>query len=201
MNISMQRRTDIRVYRRPTGFTLTELLVTVTIVGIMASITSTSLASFLRIQQLNSVTEQILTAMAQAQQLAMSRSTTYISQFDTLNNRYRTFDANSVPAPDAATPAWEPLPTGMIFNITAPINTTSLTNEAAADMTVRTLSFNSNGFSVQVDGLTPKLGTVALSFQDQNNTANVGLIWNPTVLGTLRQGCLVGGATLKAGRC
>jgi prepilin-type N-terminal cleavage/methylation domain-containing protein len=201
MNISMQRRLDIRMYRRTTGFTLTELLVTVVMVGIMASITSTSLASFLRIQQLNSATEKVLTAMAQAQQLAMSRSTTYISQFDTANNRYRTLDANGVPAPNATNPAWEPLPTGMIFNITAPINTTSLTNETAAGMTVRTLSFNNNGFSVQVDGLTPKLGTVALSFQDQNNTANVGLIWNPTVLGTLRQGCLVGGATLKAGRC
>jgi Tfp pilus assembly protein FimT len=170
-------------------------------VGIMASITSTSLASFLRNQQLNSATEEVLTEMAQAQQLAMSRSTTYVAQFDTANNRYRTFDANGVPAPDATNPAWETLPDGMIFNIAAPINTTSLTNEIAAGMTVRTLSFNSNGFSVQVDGLTPKLGTVALSFQDQNNTANVGLIWNPTVLGTLRQGCLVGGATLKAGRC
>lgn len=201
MNISMQRRLDMSVYRKTAGFTLTELLVTIVMVGIMASITSTAFASFLRSQQLNSVTEEVLTAMAQAQQLAMSRNTTYVAQFDTANNRYRTLDANGVPAPDATNPVWESLPTGMIFNIAAPINTTSLTNETAAGMTVRTLSFNSNGFSVQVDGLTPKLGTVALSFQDQNITANVGLIWNPTVLGTLRQGCLVGGATLKAGRC
>ena len=203
MNISMQRRLDLRVYRRTTGFTLTELLVTIVMVGIIVSVTSISLVSFLNIQQLNSTTEKILTAMAQAQQLAISRSTIYISQFDTANNRYRTFDANGVPAPDSSNPPWEPLPTGMIFNITAPIpyNTTSLTNETFAGMTVPTLSFNSTGFSVNVDGLTPKLGTVALSFQNQNSTANVGLIRNPTLLGTLRQGCLVRGATFKAGRC
>ncbi len=197
----MQKRLDVRVCRRTTGFTLTEVLVTVVIVGIMAATTSLSLASFFRIQQLNSVTEDVLNTMAQAQQLAMSRSTTYISQFDTANNRYRTFDANGVPAPDATKPEWKPLPTGLIFNIAAQINTTSLTNETAAGMTVRTLSFNNNGFSVMVDGLTPKIGTVALSFQDQKSTTNVGLILNPTYLGTLRQGCLVGGATQKAGRC
>jgi type II secretion system protein H len=191
----------MRAYHRTSGFTLTELLVTVVIIGIMASITSTTLVPFLRMQQINSATEQLLTEMAQAQQLAMSQSTTYIAQFDTANNRYRTLDANRIPAPDATNPVWEPLPNGIIFNTTAAINTTSLTSENAAGMTVRTLSFNGNGFSVQVDGLTPKLGTVALSFQDQSNTANVGLIWNATALGTLRQGCLVGGVTLKAGRC
>jgi type IV fimbrial biogenesis protein FimT len=188
-------------YRRTSGFTLTELLVTVVIIGIMASITSRALVPFLRMQQLNSATEQLLTVMAQAQQLAMSRSTTYIAQFDTANNRYRTLDANRSPAPNATDPVWEPLPNGIIFNTTAPTNTTSLTNETAAGMTVRTLSFNGNGFSVNVDGLTPKVGYVALSFQDQISTNNVGLVWNATALGTLRQGCLVGGVTFKAGRC
>ena len=71
------------------GFTLIELVIVVAVLGIIAVPTTIFFVSFAQSQALNGAAQQVVSALNQARQVAITSNLSYKVDIDTANNKYR----------------------------------------------------------------------------------------------------------------
>ncbi|WP_218080335.1 prepilin-type N-terminal cleavage/methylation domain-containing protein [Anthocerotibacter panamensis] len=182
--------------RRSQGFTLIEMLITVVVVGVLASLTSLALIPTIQRNQLNAATDQLAQALVRAQQQAETRSRSYIFQFDTVSTagipttpvRYRFYDTALTVAQIAAEP-WQNLPTGVYFGTAA---TFGANPEAQTLFPVDTLGPQYRSLTFDETGAANVTGRITLSLnRNPGDITSVARISIPILLGGIDQDCLV----------
>jgi prepilin-type N-terminal cleavage/methylation domain-containing protein len=125
------------------GFTLTEALVTITMIGIMASISVASLQPLQQKQRLGQATQQVEQAIRKAQQTAIARSQRVYIEFNPDNTSY-TLKSGDPCSGTRTTLLTETLPAQVQVNTIAPGGST-LNTGGCPGATNLLLPFNFQG--------------------------------------------------------
>ena len=121
-----------KILKNRKGFTLTEVVVTLSILGVMTAISIPSYISWLPKHRLQTSARQIYDDLNLAKMQAVRSNTVVVAQFDPLNNQYTIFlDANGSWSPDATE-------TKIRWNATL---------EKGVTITGTTIPFNTIGFN------------------------------------------------------
>ncbi len=176
----------------------------VVILGVLASLTSLAFVPQIQRNRLNAATEQVMSALVNAQQLAQSRSSPYVVEFDTVTAgsiptapvRFRYFDS-AIPLADRNNQPWQTLDGGVYFVTDRP-GTPAQSNFGEDGEQILQITFDENGTMSDSNGLEVN-SRLSLALREAGMT-NVARITVTTYLGALRQDCLVGGTTASDAR-
>jgi type II secretion system protein H len=105
------------MHRQRSGFTLTEMLVTISMVGILAAVSTASLQPLLQKQRLAQAAQQVEQAIRKTQQTAITRAQQIYIEFD--NNSYTLGSGNPCTVPRSIL-ATESLPAQIQVNLAVP---------------------------------------------------------------------------------